>query len=157
MSRLFSLISPRQVILHIILLCSPRPVGGVWLRDYLLCFADNSNMYMANNSSILQFCHGMSIEGVLFFRTVYECVGGRVKVQVLVVTPLPLFFLEVGHNKGRACITAGQYGMALRYGSAELHHGPLGMLLSRTMVALYTGAIFHRLATVAKALAIASC
>ena len=32
-------------------------VGGVWLRDYLLCFAENSivYMYMANNSSILQY------------------------------------------------------------------------------------------------------
>ena len=28
------------------------------------------NMYVANNSSILQYCHGMSIEGVLvFYRT----------------------------------------------------------------------------------------
>ena len=40
------------------------PVGGFWLRDYLLCFC---NMYVANNSSILQYCHGMSIEGVLVF------------------------------------------------------------------------------------------
>ena len=29
------------------------------------------NMYVANNSSILQYCHGMSIEGVLvFYRTI---------------------------------------------------------------------------------------
>ena len=28
------------------------------------------NMYVANNSSILQYCHGMSIEGVVvFYRT----------------------------------------------------------------------------------------
>ena len=28
------------------------------------------NIYVANNSSILQYCHGMSIEGVLgFYRT----------------------------------------------------------------------------------------
>ena len=48
-----------------------RPVGGVWLRDYLLCFAKkNGNIYKANISSILQYCHGMSIEGVLvFYRT----------------------------------------------------------------------------------------
>ena len=43
------------------------PVGGVWLRDYLLCFAKNGNMYVANNSSILQYCHCMSIDGVLVF------------------------------------------------------------------------------------------
>ena len=30
----------------------------------------NGNLYVANNSSILQCCHGMSIEGVVdFYRT----------------------------------------------------------------------------------------
>ena len=66
-------------------------------------------MYLANNSSILQYCHSMSIEGVLgFYRTtelsVREFVGGgglncEAKVQVLVVTH-PLFFLEVGRKRG---------------------------------------------------------
>ena len=58
------------------------------------------NMYVANNSSILQYCHGMSIEGVLvFYRTTEyaNLVGGggggggglncEAKAQVLVVTP----------------------------------------------------------------------
>ena len=43
------------------------------------------------------------------------------------------------------------------YGSAELHHGPLGTLLSRTVVAPCASAIFLRLATLMMALAIASC
>ena len=56
------------------------------------------NMYVANNSSILQYCHGMSIEGVLvFYRTTgyANLVGGggglncEAKAQVLVVTPPP--------------------------------------------------------------------
>ena len=34
------------------------------------------NMYVANNSSILQYCHGMSIEGVLVFYRVREFVEG---------------------------------------------------------------------------------
>ena len=86
-----------------------RPVGGVWL----LCFAKNGNMYVANNSSILQYCHGMSIEGVLVFYRTTEYAnsweGGGVglnceaKAQVLVVTPPPpLFFLEVCRKKGGA-------------------------------------------------------
>ena len=57
------------------------------------------NMYVANNSSILQYCHGMSIEGVLvFYRTIeyansWKGGGGggglncEAKAQVLVVTP----------------------------------------------------------------------
>ena len=58
------------------------------------------NMYVANNSSILQYCHGMSIEGVLvFYRTTeyansWKGGGGlncEAKAQVLVVTPPPLF------------------------------------------------------------------
>ena len=76
-------------------------------------------MYVANNSSILQYCHGMSIEGVLVFYRTTEYVnsleggggGGLncdVKAQVLVVTP-PLFFLEVGRKKG------GRNNGAVRY------------------------------------------
>ena len=44
-------------------------------------------MYVANNSSILQYCNGMSIEGVLvFYRTIYgvrEFVGGGGAFTVL--------------------------------------------------------------------------
>ena len=72
------------------------------------------NMYVANNSSILQYCHGMSIEGVLvFYRTTeyansWKGGGGggglncEAKVQVLVVTPPSLFFLKVGRKRGGA-------------------------------------------------------
>ena len=78
------------------------------------------NMYVANNSSILQYCHGMSIEGVLvFYRTTeyansWKGGGGglncEAKAQVLVVTPPPpLFFLKVGRIRGGG-VTAGQYG-----------------------------------------------
>ena len=58
------------------------------------------NMYVANNSFILQYCHGMSIEGVLVFYCTTEyanLVGGggglncEAKAQVLVVTPPPSF------------------------------------------------------------------
>ena len=58
----------------------------------------NGKMYVANNSSILQYCHGMSIEGLLvFYRTTvyansWEGGGGlycEAKAQVLVVTPPP--------------------------------------------------------------------
>ena len=74
------------------------------------------NMYMANNSSILQYCHGMSIEGVLVFYRTTEYAnswkgGGlncEAKAQVLVVTPPPLF-PESRSQKGG--VTAGQYGM----------------------------------------------
>ena len=108
-----------SVILHVILLCSPRLVGGAWLRDYLLWFAENSNMYVANNSSILQYCHVVwhvdrrSAPLLPHNRassiTVRECMGGgggliaRAKVQVLVVTPPPpLFFPGSRSQKGGA-------------------------------------------------------
>ena len=69
------------------------------------------NMYVANNSSILQYCHGMLIEGVLVFYRTTEYVnswkggggGGlncEAEAQVLVVTPPPLFFLKVGRKRG---------------------------------------------------------
>ena len=75
------------------------------------------NMYVANNSSILQYCHGMSIEGVLVFYRTTEYAnswkgGGlncKAKAQVLVVTPPPLF-LESRSQKGGG-VTAGQYGI----------------------------------------------
>ena len=88
-----------------------RPVGGVWLRDYQLCFsAKSGNMYVANNSSILQYCHGMSIEGVLvFYRTIQSTPlrwrgggggGLTARKSSLIVTPPPLFFQAVGRKKG---------------------------------------------------------
>ena len=76
------------------------------------------NMYVANNSSILQYCHGMSIEGVLvFYRTTeyansWKGGGGlncEAKAQVLVVTPPSLFFLKVGRKRG------GRNSGAVRY------------------------------------------
>ena len=75
------------------------------------------NMYVANDSSILQYCHGMSIEGVLVFYRTTEYAnswkgGGlncEAKAQVLVVTPPPLFFLKVGRKRG------GRNSGAVRY------------------------------------------
>ena len=61
-------------------------------------------MYVDDNSSILQYCHGRSIEGVLIFYRTTELrlsqyvnlwEGGglncEAKAQVLVVTPPPSF------------------------------------------------------------------
>ena len=81
-------------------------------------------MYVANNSSILQYCHGMSIEGVLvFYRTTEyaNLVGGggggggggltaRRKRKSSLLRPRPLFFLKVGRKRGGGGVTAGQYG-----------------------------------------------
>ena len=66
-------------------------------------FCKNGNMYMANNSSILQYCHGMLISSSTTQQSFVDLSmqisrGGlncEAKVQVLVVTP-PLLFLEVG-------------------------------------------------------------
>ena len=55
-SRPFSLISDgflRPLVLHVILLCNPQLVGGVWLRDYLLYFAENSIVYMYRTAPLL--------------------------------------------------------------------------------------------------------
>ena len=76
------------------------------------------NMYVANDSSILQYCHGMSIEGVLVYYRTTEYAnswerGGlncEAKAQVLVVTPPPPLFPESRSQKGGG-VTAGQYGM----------------------------------------------
>ena len=73
------------------------------------------NMYVANNSSILQYCHGMSIEGVLvFYRTTeyansWEGLNCEAKAQVLAVTPPPLFFLKVGRKRGERNSGAVRY------------------------------------------------
>ena len=73
-----------------------RPVGGVWLRDYLLCLG------------VLVF------DRTTEYANSWERGGGglncEVKAQVLVVTPPPpLFFLKVGHKKG------GRNSRAVRY------------------------------------------
>ena len=73
------------------------------------------NMYVANNSSILQYCHGMSIEGVLvFYRTTEyaNLVGGggltaRQKRKSS-LRPPPLFPKSRSQKGGG--VTAGQYG-----------------------------------------------
>ena len=76
-------------------------------------------MYVANNFSILQYCHGMSIEGVLnFYRiTALHCANSwegvregltaRQKCKSSLLRHL-LLFLEVGRKRGG--VTAGQYG-----------------------------------------------
>ena len=76
------------------------------------------NMCVANNSSILQYWHGMSIEGVLvFYRTIYrvrEFVGGgggltarrKRNSSLLRPPPPPPFFRS---QKGGG-VTAGLYG-----------------------------------------------
>ena len=76
------------------------------------------NMYVANNSSILQYCHGMSIEGVLvFYRTIEYAnswEGGlncEAKAEVLVITPPPPLFPESRSQKGGA----GRNSGAVRY------------------------------------------
>ena len=77
------------------------------------------NMYVANNSSILQYCHGMSIEGVLvFYRTIEYAnswKGGRGdltarrKRKSSLLRPPPLFPGSRSQKGGG--VTAGQYGM----------------------------------------------
>ena len=78
------------------------------------------NMYVANNSSILQYCHGMSIEGVLvFYRTTeyansWKGGGGggltaRRKRKSSLLRPPPPLFPESRSQKGGG-VTAGQYG-----------------------------------------------
>ena len=80
-------------------------------------FCKNGNMYVANNSSILQYCHGMSIEGVLvFYHTIQSTrirgrggLTARRKRKSSLLRPPPLFFLEVGRKKG------GRNSGAVRY------------------------------------------
>ena len=75
------------------------------------------NMYVANNSSILQYCHGISIEGVLVFYRTTEYAnlwkgGGltaRRKRKSSLLRPPPLFFLKVGRKRG------GRNSGAVRY------------------------------------------
>ena len=88
-----------------------QPVGGVWLRDYLPrkwqrtwpsvlprhVDRKSSRLLPRNRASLISVC---------------EFVGGggggggglncEAKVQVLVVTPSPLFFLDVGHKTGNS-------------------------------------------------------
>ena len=71
------------------------------------------NMYVANNSSILQYCHGMSIEGVLvFYRTTEYAEGGGAYLRGESASPrcyAPLFFMKVGRKRG------GRNSGAVRY------------------------------------------
>ena len=63
--RPFSLISNgflMPVILHVILPCSLRPVGRVWLRDYYNYTCCVLQKIAPCTSSIIQYCHGMSME-----------------------------------------------------------------------------------------------
>ena len=69
------------------------------------------NIYVANNSSILQYCHGMSIEGVLvFYRTTeyansWKGGGGltaRRKRKSSLLRPPPPLFPESRSQKGGA-------------------------------------------------------
>ena len=77
------------------------------------------NMYVTNNSSILQYCHGMSIEGVLVFYRTTEYAnswkgGGltaRRKRKSSLLRPPPLF-PESRSQKGGG-VTAGQYGIGI--------------------------------------------
>ena len=77
------------------------------------------NMYVANNSSILQYCHGMSIEGVLvFYRTteyanLWKGGGGgltaRQKRKSSLLRPPPPLFPKSRSQKG------GRNSGAVRY------------------------------------------
>ena len=75
----------------------------------------NGNMYVANNSSILQYCHGMPIEGVKFSSSTTQqsfvdlstrnCGRGggltaRRKRKLSLLRPPSLFFMEVGRKRG---------------------------------------------------------
>ena len=80
------------------------------------------NMYVANNSSILQYYHGMSIRTTEYANS-WEGGGGlncEAKAHVLIVPP-PLFFLEVGRKKG------GRNSGAVRY----KYRGQLGRIAGK--------------------------
>ena len=65
-----------MIILHVYGTCSQDTVQPEHVHVYAYftrsaahrrALARTLNMYVANNSSILQYCHGMSIKGVLVF------------------------------------------------------------------------------------------
>ena len=89
-----------------------RPVGGVWLRDYLLCFATCTWPTTLPSFSTATVCRSkeFSSSTVLQSTRIRGRGGGggglncEAKVQVLIVTPPPppppLFFLKVGRKRG---------------------------------------------------------
>ena len=100
------------------------------------------NMYVANNSSILQYCHGMSIEGVLvFYRTAeyansWKGGGGGLTARQkrkssLLRPPPPLFFLKVGRKGG------GRNSGAVRYCKEQRCRAILVTLVQRWVPAVY--------------------
>ena len=88
-----------------------RPVGEVWLRDYLLCFAKMAtcmwpttlpSFSTATACRSKEFSFSTALQSFVDLRTQIRGRGGlncEVKVQVLIVTPSPLFFLELGRKK----------------------------------------------------------
>ena len=93
-----------------------RPVGGVWLRDYLLCFATCTWPTTLPSFSTATACRSKEFSSSTALQsTRIRGRGGEgglnceAKAQVLVVTPPPLFFLKVGRKKG------GRNSGAVRY------------------------------------------
>ena len=84
-----------------------RPVGGVWLRDYLLCFATCTWPTTLHPSVLPRHVDRRSSRLLPQYR-VREFVGGggglncEAKAQVLVVTPPPPLFPESRSQKGEA-------------------------------------------------------
>ena len=117
----FSLISDGFLRPAVIL--PSRPVGGVWLRDYLLCFATCTWPTTLPSFSTATACRSkeFSSSTALQSTRIRGRGGGlncKAKAQVLVVTPPPpppLFFLKVSQKGGG--VTAGQYGTARSSGA----------------------------------------
>ena len=96
-----------------------RPVGGVWLRDYLLCFATCTWPTTLPSFSTATACRSKEFSSSTRNRTTeyansWKGGGGgglncEAKAQVLVVTPPPPLFPESRSQKGGG-VTAGQYG-----------------------------------------------
>ena len=91
----FSLIS--DGFLHEAVILPSRPVGGVWLRDYLLCFATCTWPTTLPSFSTATACRSkeFSSSTALQSTRIRGRGGGglncETKAQVLVVTPPPLF------------------------------------------------------------------
>ena len=91
-----------------------RPVGGVWLRDYLLCFATCTWPTTLPSFSTATACRSKEFSSSTALQsTRIRGRGGGLnceeKAQVLVITPPPLFFLKVGRKRG------GRNSGAVRY------------------------------------------
>ena len=97
-----------------------RPVGGVWLRDYLLCFATCTWPTTLPSFSTATACRSKEFSSSTALQSTQirgrgEGGGGgglncEAKAQVLVVTPPPPLFAESRSQKGGG-VTAGQYGI----------------------------------------------